>query len=357
MDMKHSPERKIAGQIASAVEAETPDIREKLMEAVSGRAQDAGRARVRPGKIPAYKYAAAFAAVCLVTGAAYLLPQGGGLPGFPAAVSSGAAQPAPQKQNRFSLVAYAAETGRNPQELNKKFGVSLLRPVSVTGKDLSAFQTTVDGSSIYRDLDVIKEQGDTLTYAAHAGFNLKCVGQNIRSVTYTAKNGAFSRIVPLTEEESSRLIGNNPYYVEKEKENFERYKDEILKKDPNYKIPEPDPNYGNGSTLEDGGSWGMEKDDMEYYGYLPVGRSFTLSYADQDDYTKQYAFRLVLSYGKDEVERMDEASIKEIFHRSFARMDGQEITAKVTFENGSAAQKQLVLRYDTKTWNIKAFEK
>lgn len=356
MNIKHSPEQKIARLISSAIEEETPDVRQRIMESVAGRAQDTGGHRARPAKIPVYKYAAAFAAVCLVAGAAYLLPQGIGHGAAP--ISPGASQgaSAAKAQNRFSLVTYAAEIDQKPEELNKEFGISLLRPISVTGKDLSAFQRTVDGSSIYRDLDVIKQQGDTLTYAAYAGFNLKCVGENIRSVTYTAQRGGFAQIVPLTEGEADSRIGNNPYYVEKERENFELYKDEILKKDPNYKVPEPDPNYGNGSTLENGGNWGFEKDDMEYYGYLPIGSSFTVAYDEQDDYTKQYACRLLLSYTEEEVKQMDETSIKEIFHRSFAQMDGLKITAKATFEDGSTAEKQLVLRYDTDSWNIKAFE-
>lgn len=360
MNGKHNTRRTAERMIRSAVEKETPDVRGELMASLrdhngSENGVPAGRGR------RAWKYAAVLALAALTVTGALTFPnysvRSGPEQSAAEAVSGSRSADTLAMKNPFVITAYAAEKDAEPKALSKTAGISLTRQVSITGIDLTQFAGAQGGASFYNDLNLLREEGDDQLYAQYVGFNLKCVGEHIKSVTFTTDRGGFAQIVNLDSEEYKDVNLTTPYDAEQERKNFEEYKDSILQKDPNYKVPEPNPNYGDGKSVEEGADWGPDKEHMEYYGYLPVGDSYTVSYADQDDYTKQYACRLPITYSKAEVERMDQISMKEIFHRSSLKIDGTVVTVTANYEDGTKASKQCVLKLDQDTWVFHAVEK
>lgn len=356
MNRKHSSQRIVENRIRSAVEKETPDVLGGVMASLRDHEEDEGRVSVSGRGRRAWKYAAVLALAALTVTGALTVPQ---------SLRAGSAQPegkeasqeAQALKNPFTIVAYAAEKDAQPEVLNKTMGVGLLRPISISGIDCSQFAAAQDGGSFYNDLNLLRKEEGNQLYAKYVGFNLKCVGEHIKSVTYTTDRGGFARIVNLESEEYKDVNLVSPDAAEQARKNFEKMKDSILKKDPNYKVPEPNPNYGDGKSVEGGASWGLDKEHIESYGYLPVGSSYTVSYADQDDYTKQYACRLPITYSDSEVEQMDQISMKELFHRSSQKIDGTVVTVTANYEDGTTASKQCVLKLDPETWVFHAVEK
>lgn len=353
MNNRHSSRQTVENMIRSAVEKETPDMRGEVMASLRDHGGSGSRAPSGRGR-KTWKYAAVFALAALAVTGALTVPQ---------SVRTGPAQPGGKEasqeaqalKNPFIVEAYAAEKAGGEKVLNKTVGVSLMRPVSITGKDYS---WAVDPTrSVYNDLNLLRRENGNQLYAKYVGFNLKCVGKSVKSVTYTVDRGGFAQIVNLRSEKYKDVNLISPWRAEQLKDNFVKYKDSILKKDPNYKVPEPNPNYGDGRSVEEGRGSGKTKEDMEFYGYLPVGSSYTLSYADQDDYTKQYACRLPITYTDEEVAAMDNTSMKELFHRASKAMDGTVVTVAANYEDGTKASKQCVLKLDPETWVFHAVEK
>ena len=355
MNNRHSSRQTVENMIRSAVEKETPDMRGEVMASLRDHGGSGSRAPSGRGR-KTWKYAAVFALAALAVTGALTVPQslraGPAQPG-----GKEASQEAQALKNPFAIVAYAAEKDAKPEVLNKTMGISLSRQVSITGIDLTRFASAQNGGSFYNDLNLLRRENGNQLYAKYVGFNLKCVGEHIKSVTYTTDRGGFARIVNLDSEEYKDVNLISPDTAEQERKNFEKNRDSILKKDPNYKVPEPNPDYGDGNSVEKGASWGPDKEHMESYGYLPVGSSYTVSYADQDDHTKQYACRLPITYPDSEVEQMDQISMKELFHRSSQKIDGTVVTVTANYEDGTAASRQCILKLDPETWVFHAVEK
>ena len=358
MNEKHSSSQTAERLVRSAVEKETPDVSGKIMASLRNHEESPGGASVPGRGRRAWKYAAVLALTALTVTGILTVPQNGksGAVRSASEAESGSAQQEAQAlKNPFVIEAYAAEKDTDSQVLNKTLGISLTRPISISGIDCSR---DIDPERcLYYDLNPLKKEGDNWLYAQYVGFNLKCVGEHIKSVTFTADRGGFAQIVNLDSEKYKNVNLETPEDAEEERKNFEKYKDSILKKDPNYKVPEPNPNYGDGKTVEVGEEWGPDKEHMEYYGYLPLGNSYTVGYADQDDYTKQYACRLPITYTDKEVEEMDKISMKEIFHRSSLKIVGTVVTVTANYEDGTTASKQCVLKLDPDTWVFHAVEK
>jgi hypothetical protein len=347
--------------LRSAVEAETPDVRAKIMASLGERGEETGRCAKPEHRRRVWKYAAALALAALTVTGALTLPKNSVISG-PAASAEGTASgsgntKASVMKNPFVIEAYAAEKDAGAKLLSKTAGISLLRPVSITGIDCSKITGDRVGESLYDDVNLLRKENGTQLYAKYVGFNLKCVGKNIKSVTYTTDRGGFAQIVNLNSEKYQGINLVSPYEAEQERKNFEKNKDAILKKDPNYRPSEPNPNYGDGKSAEEGANWGNDKEHIESYGYLPVGASYTLAYADQDDYTKQYACRLPITYTDAEVAAMDQISMKELFHRASKAMDGTVVTVTANYGDGTKASKQCVLKLDPETWVFHAVEK
>jgi hypothetical protein len=359
MERKHSTRQILEARVRSAVEQETPDVKNQILKSLEDHPGIRTR-KVRRRRRPVLKYAVSFAAVALVVVGALALPNAARPARMPAPGSSKAQSAERQAQrNPFTLTAYAAGKGSVSSGSQKQFGLSLTRPISVSGIDCTKFVGFDEGRSIYDDSELLKKENGTQTYAQYVGFNLKCVGEHIKSVTFTADRGGFAKIVSLTEQEAGKIGDSIPYNVEEARKTYQKDKKNYEKKVPgyHYTIPDPNPNYGDGKSVELGSAWGLEKEQIEHDGFLPVGKSYTISYADQDDYTKQYACRITKTFTDAEVERMDRTGMKELFHQMSREIDGTIVTITATYEDGSAASKQCVLTLDPDTWIFTAVEK
>lgn len=354
MNRKHNTQQVFESQIRSAVEREAPDRKDTLLAELTDRTErtpDAGFVL----RHPVLKYAVSFAVIALTVGGALVLPQ----TLHPAETDSLGSAAAQAQQNPFVLTAYAAQkdvasSGGIP------FGLTLTRPVSISGIDCSGYARTEDGGSIYDSLELLKEDGTNQVYGKYVGFNLQCVGKHIQSVTFTTDRGGFAQIKNLTEEEHSKIINSIPYIVEKQKEqksDYEQHPEKYAGKHATFTIGTPNPDYGDGKSLEvAAGGWGPDKNQIEYYGYLPVGASYTIAYDKQDDYRIQYALRLPLTYPKKNVENWDKTDIRELNHRASQAIAGTVVTVTANYEDGSKATKKCVLTLDPKTWIFTAVE-
>ena len=360
MDRKHSSRRVLENRIRSAVERETPDLKEEIM----ARLKDHGENAAVPARRRAvWKYAVSFAAVAIVVGGALILPKtvrpAETAPGGSSTLSTGKQA----QQNPFTLTAYAAEKAPVSSGSGKTLGLTLTRPVSVAGIDCSGFAGVAEGRSIYDTLELLKDDGTTQFYAKYVGFNLKCVGEHIQSVTFTADRGGFAQIKNLTPEEYRKISDSIPYVIERQKEqkaDYEQHPEKYNGKPVNpavdFPVGTPNPDYGDGKSMEiAAGGWGDGKEKEELDGFLPVGSSYTVSYAEQDDYRIQYALRLPITFSKKDVE--ENWDMRDPNHRASKAIAGTVVTITAAYEDGSTAQKQCVLTLDPDTWIFTAVEK
>lgn len=358
MDRKHSSRRVLENRIRSAVERQTPDLKEEIMAKLNDH-KEGMPISVSPRRHPAWKYAVSFAAVAIVVGGALILPKTV-RPAETAPGSSSAQSAVKQaQQNPFTLTAYAAEKGPVSSGSGKTLGLTLTRPVSVAGIDCSGFAGVAEGRSIYDTLELLRDDGTDQLYAKYVGFNLRCVGEKIKSVTFTADRGGFAQIKNLTQAEYNKIHNSIPYVVEEMKEQkayFEQHPEELHGKPADFPVGTPNPAYGDGKSMEiAAGGWGDGKEKEELDGFLPVGSSYTVSYAEQDDYRIQYALRLPITFSKKDVE--ENWDMREPNHRASKAIAGTVVTITATYEDGSAASKQCVLTLDPDTWIFTAVEK
>ena len=356
---RYSSQEVIASRLRSAVERETPDLKNRIMSAAVNHEAGKEPAERKPHR-SVLKYAVSFTLAAAVLGGAIFVPklavpaeqQAGKKPEFGIAASSRHKATMAQ-ENPFALKAYAAEAG-SASQADKGFGLSLGRNISVSGIDCS----NRSAGRIYENQSLLKDDGKTLLYANYQGFNLRCVGNHIKSVTYTTSQGGFAQVKNLPLKEFLRISNSIPWAVEQRREQYAdpNYRKNILKKAPNEKfdLPEPNTSYGDGKTMEVAScGWGKNKNQMEYNGYLPVGASYTMNYKDQDDYTKQYVVRVLSSISHKDAD----ANIKATYHSALKQMEGTTITVTAAYEDGSTASKQCVLHLDADTWELRAVEK
>lgn len=363
MNRKHSTRESAERMLRSAVEAETPDVRAKIMASLGERGEETSRCAKPEHRRRVWKYAAALALAALTVTGALTLPKSSVTSG-PAASAEGTASGSgdtkaiaqiERKKNPFTLVAYAAEKGKKDTKTSRtnSAGLALTRPVSVTGIDCSNDYGAKEGRSIYDTLELLGDDGTTQLYARYVGFNIKCVGEKIKSVTFTAARGGFAQIKSITQQEHNKIYSSIPYVVEQEKK-----RETSGEKPTDFPIGEPNPDYGNGKSLElVAAGWGDGKGKEEINAFLPVGSSYTVSYQEQDDYRIQYALRLPLSFSKTDVEKWDQISMKELFHRASKAMDETVVTVTANYEDSTKASKQCVLKLDPETWIFHAVEK
>lgn len=361
MNRKHTSRQALENRIRSALERQTPDRKEKIMAML----KDHGAGALVPAparRRPVWKYAVSFAAVALAVGGALVLPKTV-RPAETAPRSSSAQNAMRQaQQNPFILTAYAAEKSSASSGSGKTLGLTLTRPISVSGIDYSAFYGA-NGRSMYDTLELLRDDGTNQLWARYVGFNLKCVGEHIRSVTFTADRGGFAQIKNLTPEEYRKISNSIPYVVERQKEqkvDYEQHPEKYNGKPVNpavdFPVGTPNPDYGDGKSMEIAAAgWGDGKGQEELDGFLPVGSSYTVSYAEQDDYRIQYALRLTMTYSKKDVEK--NWDMREPNHRASKALAGTVVTITANYEDGSTASKQCVLRLDPDTWIFTAVEK
>lgn len=363
MNRKRKSRQVFESRVRSAVERQTPDLEGKIMAELRDHPKNTAVSRTARRR-PAWKFAVSAAVVVFAVGGALILPKTA-RPEEPAPLSSSARSAARQaQQNPFVLTAYAAEKASASSGTGKALGLALTRPISVAGIDCSGFANVSEGKSLYNELQLLREDGKNQLYAKYVGFNLKCVGEHIRSVTFTADRGGFAQIKNLTPEEHRKLRNSIPHVVEAQKEqkaDYERHPEKYRGKPVNpavdFPIGTPNPNYGDGKSLEAGESWGIGKETLEYDAFLPVGSSYTVSYGEQDDYRIQYALRLALTYSKADVEKWDQTDMRKLFHLSSQAIEGTVVTVTANYEDGSKASKQCVLKLDPDSWIFTAVEK
>lgn len=358
MDRKHSSRRALENRIRSAVECQTPDLKEKIMAELKDHGESAA-VSAPARRHPAWKYAVSFAAVALAIGGVVILPKAVRPAETVPGNSSARSAVRQAQQNPFTLTAYAAEKGLASSGGGKAIGLTLTRPLSVAGIDCSGFAGVAEGRSIYDTLELLRDDGTTQLYAKYVGFNLKCVGEKIKSVTFTADRGGFAQIKNLTQTEYSKIQNSIPYVVEEMKEQkayFEQHPEELHGKPADFPVGTPNPDYGDGKSMEiAAGGWGDGKGKEELDGFLPVGSSYTVSYEEQDDYRIQYALRLPINFSKKDVE--ENWDMREPNHRASKAIAGTVVTITAAYEDGSTAQKQCVLTLDPDTWIFTAVEK
>lgn len=345
--------RAIANRLRAEVERETPDGKERLLRAAASCAQAGGEAPAkRRACRPALKCAVSFGLCAAVLCGAVAVPgmfRSGRAAAAPSSSGRGATM---AQENPFVLEAYAAEAESGSLQAQKSFDLSVGRKISVSGIDCTKF-----AGQIYQGQNLLKDDGKAMLYANYQGFNLKCAGDHIETVTYSTDRGGFAQVKSLPWEEFSRISQSIPWAVENCRKQYANpeYRKAILKKDPNYKfeIPEANRDYGDGRSMEVASAgWGVEKDHIEYDGFLPVGASYTLSYKDQDDHTKQYVWRVLSSLSHTQ----DDGIGKAAMHAALKSMDGAVITVTAKYEDGSTAAKQCVVRLDTDKWTLRAAE-
>ena len=359
MKNRYSMQQAIENRLRAEVSRETPDGKNRILAAVRAHEK---RPIPAAHRLPLMKYAVSFGLVAVVLCGALTLPKVFIPSAQPAKAPAAGTKTASVSQNNetlaqqnpFVLKAYAAEnTAGSSSQSSKSFGLSLGRKISVSGIDCSAYQR----DDIYKTSGLLKDDGKTRTDAFYYGFNLKCVGKQIKTVTYTTDRGGFAQVKNLTCNEFSAMQDSIPYFVEQTKKQYadKTYRKNILAKDPNFQfaVPTPNPNYGDGKSLEvDSAGWGNGDKHMEYDGFLPVGKSYTLGYKDQDDYTKQYVLRVISTTSSKDAD----ADIKAVGHAGLKAMAGTVVTVTATYEDGSTASKQVVLELD-KDWTLRAVEK
>lgn len=360
MKNRYSTHQAIENRLRAEVSRETPDEKNRILAAVRAHEE---RSIPAAHRRPVMKYAVSFALVAVVLCGALTFPKVFGPSAQPAKAPAAGTKTASASQNTetlaqqnpFVLKAYAAEnTAGSSSQSSKSFGLSLGRRISVSGIDCFANRYGI----IYNTSGTLNDDGKTITTANYYGFNLKCVGDRIKTVTYTADRGGFAQVKSLTREEFLATSNTIPYFVEQIKKQYadKTFRKNILAKDPNCKfvVPTPNLNYGDGKSMEIAGTgWGIDEKHVEYDGFLPVGKSYTLGYKDQDDYTKQYVLRVVSSVSsKDE-----DANIKAVGHAGLKAMAGTVVTVTATYEDGSTASKQVVLKLDKEYGTLSAVEK
>jgi hypothetical protein len=364
---RYRSQRAIESRLRAEVARETPDVKNRVMAAAYGHeARDVSEMR-RIHRRQVMKYAVSFVLVAAVLCGALTIPkaflpsaESVKRPTTQTKTSSQQRRPSSQnnaggtlaQQNPFVLKAYAAETSSEVRHSiaskpNEKFGLSVMRPVDIYGKKLTNSFYEETGASYYRDFNILREDGDNLVFAAYIGFNLKCVGQHIKSVSYRTDRGQFARIKPITEQEFRHIGETIPYAVKRIRES--------ARKDPQGTAPNyvPNMNYGDGKSIEVP-NIGITDD---WYGYLPVGTSYMLRYADQDNSSIQYACRVTKTISKKECEEADKTDIRKVPHDIIKAVDGTVVTVTATYEDGSTASKQCVLTLDTDSWSYRAVEK
>lgn len=352
MNRKHNPRQAFESRIRSAVERQTPDLKGKIMAELKDH-EEISAAPAAARRHPAWKYAVSFAAVALVAGGMLVVPKAIQPAGTAPRSSSAQSTVTQTPQNPFVLTAYAAEKGAVSSGNGKASGLTLMRPISVSGIDCSDFERNFPGRSVYDTMELLKDDGTNQLWAKYLGFNLKCVGEHIKSVTFTADRGGFAQIKNLTQAEYNKIHNSIPYVVERNKE-------ESQGKSSGSTSVTPNPGYGDGKSMElASGGWSGKGEDGKQHeeidGFLPVGNSYTVSYAEQDDYRIQYALRLTMTYAKKDVE--ENWDMKEPNHRASKALAGTVVTITATYEDGHTASRQCVLRLDPDTWIFTVVEK
>lgn len=177
---------------------------------------------------------------------------------------------APTTNNQFSLVAMAAE--QNESTMKKGETIKL--------------QTYSANFYAPRTLDL---QDGSEEWQIYNVFGLKCKGDNIKSITYESNRLDFTKIVILNKKQTDDLE-KEFLDIDDKKGNFYS-KDYVIDPwaldstgtDPqNYDIP----NYFN---LE---KYAKEDPTQVNWGYKTVGKSYTIAYEDQNDFGKQYGYKL-----------------------------------------------------------------
>ena len=365
MKNRYSTQQAVENRLRAEVVRETPDGKNRILAAVRDHEEqpvpEAARRR------PVMKYAVSFVLVAAVLCGALTIPKvliPSAEPGKGTAAGTKTSSPQSSlpsqnnaggtlaQQNPFVLKAYAAEISPEARRSvtskpHEKFGLSVMRPVDIYGKKLTNSFYEQTGASYYRDFNILREDGDNLVFAAYIGFNLKCVGQHIKSVSYRTDRGQFARIKPITEQEFRHLGDTIPYAV--------KQMEEMAKKDPQGSAPHyvPNLNYGDGKSIEVPNTGIVD----DWYGYLPAGTSYALRYADQDNPSIQYACRVIKTISKKECEEADNTDIRKVPHEILKAVDGTVVTITATYEDGSTASKQCVLTLDTDSWSYRAVEK
>ena len=331
---RYSSQRVIANKLRLEVESETPNRKEQIMAAVSGR-QPAEQPERRKAHRPVLKYTVSFVLVAAVLGGAasiaHVFPEAQQLQQVTASSQCGATL---AEQNPFVLKAYAAEVNSVSSQAKDNFGISIFRPVNIYGEKIKNPVFEEQGLSLYDGYNIIKATGDKLTCVQYVGFNIKCVGQYIKSITYTTNKGGFAQIKPLTQEEYQRIFWKNPYWAKRDHQSG------------------ADLNYGDGKSMEVENGGGEDAG----HGYLPVGNSYTICYADQDNYAVQYAFRGISTVSRREFED-PRTDLRKIPHELKEAIDGMTITITAHYDDGSTASKKCVLKLDKDYWAFRVVEK
>lgn len=333
---RYNSQRVIANRLRAEVERETPDVKGRVMASVFNR-EILREPEERKVRRPMLKYAVSFALVAAVLGGAFSIPRI-----FPAArqpetqsaagVTASSRNTTMAQENPFVLQAYAAEVSASSQS-TKGFGMSISRPITIYGDKIKNAVFEQQGLSIYDGYNVLKATGGELLCAQYVGFNIKCVGNHIKSISYAIDRGGFAQIKPLTRKEYWSIWEKIPYWAAHNNKT------------------QDNPDYGDGKSMEVENGDGFDAG----HGYFPVGDSYTISYADQDNYAVQYACRVTKSVSRKEYEDAN-ADLRKIPHEMKEAMDGAVVTVTAHYDDGSTSSKKCVLKLDRNYWAFRAVE-
>lgn len=280
----------------------------------------------------------------------------------------------PNPNNQFSLVALAAD---------KKQSI-----VGADATDISLVSGT-DGYVGHR----IKLKNGNEEEKYYLILGLKCKGENIKSITYESKLFQFARIIPMPKKEFDSLRqqsikvskdvldplkgqvqnngssegGNEPIDAYPKLDVYDPASfDSILK---NYWQECPlSTVFPNMKAYEDNGEI--------YWGYKTTGKNFTIAYEDQDDFSKQYAYKVSHIITKQELDAanqkikdqvargLDPTEADERYRVDFLNniswdmdslVDKDILTVTVHFKDGRSQQKRFRLHYNV-NWELSISE-
>ena len=274
-------------------------------------------------------------------------------------------------KNQFSLVAMAENQTESSVEKGKKINLSL-----------------INQTYGYQPMRARLDNGDEEW--KHYGFlGLKCKGENIKSITYDSQEIDFAKIV-LLDNKQLDILFNAYFKVDDLNGNFPNMQgtkkpEEIPEEYKVYPCQDWVDPYSNDSSYNLDSLYTAFPDakKYEYYDkdfnesvvtwcYKTVGKSYTISYEDQYDFSKQFGYKVGKIVTRKEMAEMNSKAekalkqgktVKEVDHMYYsklendilkeldARLDGEILKVTVHFKDGSSQQKRFQLYYD-EIWNL-----
>ncbi|WP_283608971.1 hypothetical protein [Faecalispora anaeroviscerum] len=267
---------------------------------------------------------------------------------------------APSSNNQFSLVAVAAE---QKNSVMKKGETIQLQTYSANYYAPRTLELP-DGSEEWQIYNV---------------FGIKCRGENIKSITYESNRLSFAKIVILSKKQVSDLEAIFQEIDDKKGDYYAKdyaidpWAFDMTGTNPkNWDIP----NYFN---LE---KYSKEDSTQVEWGYKTVGKSYTIAYEDQNDFGKQYGYKLASHVSDEALKKantewakvtagLNKEQLKQLvedpsfknpwqeFETSIlagmtSQMNGSTLRITVTFNDGSTQTRNVRLNADVDSFNLTA---